>query len=348
MRKNAKKICSLALALAMALCCLPAAFAAENEITIDFSYYDGAVVVPKGMLEVYDGIAEEYGYELRGAEHITVFDAIVAAHKSYYGEAFTKETAVNYLEMSYGFITKAFEAPSASLGFFVNDEMPNDGIFNEGYNSYTGYACDQAVLADGDYVSLFSYKHSMWLDYYMVMSEDEVHVLTNEEFTVSAKGYSAMWYGCYREEDRADYTYPMNGIDVYSTTDFEEYTKVGVLDENGEITLSFGETGTVYLCLSGNYEDPAMGTVPVVGNWVEVTVSQPEPAPEPSYDDAFYLPCGIDVDVEAESETGNVEINFIISFFDIKGESPDKTESFVIQFNAFIFIGIFEFMAGVL
>lgn len=352
MRKHAKRLCSLALALAlaMALCCLPAAFAAENEITIDFSYYDGAVVIPKSELKVYDGIAEEYGYQLRNSESTAVFDAIVAAHKAYYGEAFTAETANDYLVMHDGFITKAFENSSASLGFFVNDEMPNDGIFNEGFNSYTGYACDQALLAEGDYVSLFTYKDPMWSDYYMVVSESEIEVLTGEKFTVSATGYSAMWYGCYREEDRANYTYPMNGIDVYSTKDFDEYTKIGTLDENGEITLSLDEAGTVYLCMEGSFEDPYMGTIPVVANWCEVTVSEPEiePEPEPTYENAFYLPNSIDLDIVADSDSGIVEISLVIGFFDVKGEAPDKTENFCVVFNAGMLIGIFEFIAGVL
>ncbi len=350
MRKHAKKTCSLVLALAMALCCLPAAFATENAITIDFGYYDGGVVIPKGELTVYDGIAEKYGYTLREDAGITVFDALVAAHKAYYGEAFTAETAGDYLVMSNGFITTAFTVASASLGFFVNDEMPNDGIFNEGYNSYTGYACDQAIIAEGDYISFFTYKDPMWSDYYMVVSDSEIEVFKGEEFTVSAEGYSAMWYGCYREEDRAAYTYPMAGIKVYSTTDFEKYDEIGVLDENGEITLSFDEAGTVYLCMEGTFADPYMGSIPVVANWVEVTVSEPkpEPDPEPIYEDVIYIPCGFNLDIDADSETGKVSIEMVIEFFDIKGEAPAKTEKFGTQFNAGMFIVIFQFIAGVL
>ena len=60
----AAKICSLVFALAMALCCLPAAFAAEDEITVSFSFYDGAIVIPKTELTVTDGTAEKYGYTL--------------------------------------------------------------------------------------------------------------------------------------------------------------------------------------------------------------------------------------------------------------------------------------------
>lgn len=347
MKKLAKKVCSLALALALALCCLPAAYAAENEITVSFSYYDGAVVIPKSNLAVYDGIAEEYGYTLRGIEDISVFDAIVAAHKSYYGDEFTAETANNYLEMSAGFITKAFKTPSASLGFFVNDAMPNDGVFNESYNSYTGYACDQAAIADGDYISLFAYKNSMWLDYYMVISDSETEVITGEEFTVSATGYSAMWYGCYREEDRAAYTYPMAGIEVFSTADFETYSKVGTLDENGSTTLSFDKAGTVHLLLQGNFEDPAMGKIPVVGSWCKITVSEPEPEPEPTYEDAFYLPKSFDVSVDTESKEDSVILSFTIGFFDFNGEAPEKCERFTFEITCPVLITLIEFLSDI-
>lgn len=342
MRKNAKKICSLALALAMALCCLPAAFAAESEITVSFSFYDGAVVIPKSDIAVYDGIAEEYGYALTNTEDITVFDAIVAAHKAYYGDEFTAETAGNYLAMSYGFMTKAFGLATSSLGFCVNDEVPHDGIFNEAYNSYTGYSCDQAAVADGDYVSFYTYKDSMWFDYYMTLSDSEINAVTGEEFTVSATGYSVMWYGCYTEEDKAENTYPMAGLEVYSTTDFETYTSIGTLDESGAITLSFDEAETVYLCIMGSFDDPNTGEIPVIANWCEVTVSDPEP----TYENAVYIPKSLDIAVDTESAEGSAIIRFTIGYFDIKGEAPEKNECFTLEITFAPLVALIEFLSG--
>ncbi len=344
MKKLTKKLCSLALALALALCCLPSAFAAENEITVSFSFFNGAVVIPKSDIAVYDGIAEEYKYSLRGIEDISVFDAIVAAHKAYYGEEFTAETAGNYLEMSSGFITKAFGISSSSLGFFVNDEMPNDGIFNEAYNSYTGYSCDQAAITDGDYISFFTYQDSMWLDYYMIMSDSEIDVMTGEEFTVSAIGYSGMWYGCYKEEDRANYTYPMAGIEVFTTTDFKEYSKAGTLDENGAIKLSFEEAGTVYLCLNGNFDDPIMEeAIPVVANWCKVTVSEPDI----TYDNAVYLPKSFDISVDTQTKEGVAALSLSIGFFDAKGEAPEKSECFTYEITFAPLVSLIKFLSGI-
>lgn len=339
MKKLATKICSLALALALALCCLPSAFAAENEITVSFSFYDGAVVIPKtDDLKVYDGIAEEYGYTLSSNGGITVFDAIVAAHKGYYGEAFTAETAGDYLAMSYGFMTKAFGLATSNLGFCVNDEVPNDGIFNEAYNSYTGYACDTAAITNGDYVSFYTYQSSYWADYYVTLSANEIDATAGKEFTVAATGYSVMWYGCYKEEDRAAYTYPMAGLDVYTTTDFNTYTKVGTLDEKGEITLTINEIGTTYICVMGSFEDPMMGSCPAIANWCEVTVSEPE--------GAIYIPNSIEVEADTETADGVAALHFTIGYFDITGEGPDKTECFTIEITFAPLVCLIKFLAS--
>ena len=68
-------------------------------------------------------------------------DAIVAAHKAYYGDEFTRSTAKNYLVMNSSFIMKSFGRNTSACGFTVNGTMPNDGIINPSYGTPTGYAC---------------------------------------------------------------------------------------------------------------------------------------------------------------------------------------------------------------
>ena len=94
---------------------IPTVLATDNSVTVNFSVFDGSVIMPNEKITVYDGIAEEYGYELASADHngnpvngITIFDVVVAAHKKLYGDAFTPETANNYLVMTYSFMTKSF------------------------------------------------------------------------------------------------------------------------------------------------------------------------------------------------------------------------------------------------
>ena len=163
-KKLAKKLCSLALALALALCCLPATYAYEN-ITVDFSFYNADVVIPKTEINVYDGIAEEYGYVVASVDHngiavdnATAFDAIVAAHKMYYGDSFTSETCTDYLSISSSFVTKAFGVNTSAFGLFVNDRVPHDGIYVDAYGGYTGYAFDTAEIESNDYISLYTYQ----------------------------------------------------------------------------------------------------------------------------------------------------------------------------------------------
>lgn len=353
------------LALAMALCCLPAAFAAEDEITISFSFFDGAVVIPKGELKVTDGIAEKYGYQLSEKDHngneingITVFDAIVAAHESYYGSSFTAETSGDYLSMTGGFITKAFGKATSALGFCVNDAVPHDDIYIDAYGGYTGYSSDTALIKSNDYVSLYTYKDSYYADYYITPDKSEISVQTNEEFTLSVKGYSVMYYGCSKDENREAMTNPMAGLSVYATKDFKLYSALGTLDENGSITLSFDKPETVYLCIMGDFEDPALGTVPVVANWCKVTITEPAPTPdpepapapdpEPETDDSFYLPKNISAKLNADPDNGTITLTVNFYFADIKGNAPDKSEYISITVNISWFSRIIEFIAGVL
>lgn len=364
----AAKICSLVLALAMALCCLPAAFATEDEITVSFSFYDGAIVIPKTELTVTDGTAEKYGYTLSENDHngnpvngITVFDAIVAAHEAYYGEAFTADTCGDYLAATNGFLSKAFGKQTSALGFCVNDKVPNDGIYVDAYGAYTGYAADTAVISGGDYISVYTYQDSYYADYYVTLDKTEVAAKTDEEFTLSASGLAIMYYGLSKPEVVDAMTNPMAGLTVYSTKDFKAYSSLGVLDAEGKITLSFSEPGEYWLCTSGDFDDPTLGTVPTVANWCKVTVTEPqpepdpdpqpnpdpEPQPEPDAKDAFYLPKKIKASLNANPDEGSIVLTITVNFADIKGEAPEKSEALTLSLNITWFSRIIEFIAGI-
>ena len=105
-----KRIVSLFLALVMALSLIPTTVWAASPVQVTFSAQkDGAFLFTRQSVTVTDGLAEEYGYEVSTQDHNhvaiedpTVFDAMVAVHKAKYGDAFTKETAKNYLDISNG------------------------------------------------------------------------------------------------------------------------------------------------------------------------------------------------------------------------------------------------------
>ena len=92
---------------------------------------DGAFITPPHEITVTDGIAEEYGFAVPETDHTgekidspTFLDAMVALHKEIYGEAFTAETAGEYLELgSYGYLGKAFGADNyVRLSYATSEE----------------------------------------------------------------------------------------------------------------------------------------------------------------------------------------------------------------------------------
>ena len=214
----------------------------------------------------------------------TVFDALVAVHKAKYGDAFTKESAKNYLDILSGTVSKAFGQSAASTGFFVNGEMPNDGIVGE-YGT-TGYTMDTAELAANDNVEFWFYQDSYWMDYYTYFTETEKTVSVNEDFTLTLEGFMAMSAMGY--EPVAE---PINGEDGYITlhtvnadgslsaalTDADGETVL--LDANGQAALRFREAGTYFITANGMEGEYG---APIIAPWCCVTVEAEQQLPAPT------------------------------------------------------------------
>ena len=113
------------------------AYADSTSVSVTFAAQkDGAFIFAPQSIEVKDGIAEEYGYTVK--ENITsptFLDALVAVHKAKYGDAFTKESAKDYLDVnSGGWILKSFQSAD-SCGFTVNSSsaaLSNEQIIKNG------------------------------------------------------------------------------------------------------------------------------------------------------------------------------------------------------------------------
>lgn len=283
-RKSSAAIISVILAAAMLLGCISTAFAAgDGSISVGVSFYDGGFVIPKETVEVKDGIAEEYGYTVAEKDHngkdvdyITVFDAVVALHKAYYGGKFTAETCKDYLNNSGSMITKMFGKSATSSGFTVNDVIPNDGIYNEKYHSYTGYAADTARIVNGDKVALFTYKDSYWSDYYTQFDASEKTVTVGEKINFTVTGYSIMWYGFADKATIERNTLPMSYLDLNMIQYVDGKPvdkKVGTLNWRGMASYTVNEPGVYYFYASGSYVDEEEEeTTPVIGNICTVTV----------------------------------------------------------------------------
>lgn len=284
-RKSSAAIISVILAAAVLLGCISTAFAAgDGSISVGISFYDGGFVIPKETVEVKDGLAEEYGYTVAEKDHngknvdyITVFDAVVALHKAYYGDKFTAETCKNYLNNSDSMITKMFGKSATSSGFTVNDVMPTDGIYNETYHSYTGYSADAARVVNGDKVALFLYKdNSYWSDYYTQFDSSEKTVTVGEKIDFTVTGYSIMWYGFADKATIEQNTLPMSYLDLNMIRYVDGKPvdkKVGTLDWKGAAFYTVNEPGIYYFYASGSYiDEEEEEETPVIGNICTVTV----------------------------------------------------------------------------
>ena len=267
------KILSIVLAIALIFSVTQVvAFADEKvEINVYFVASSDSIIVEPEILTVYDGIAEDYGYTVSSVDHnsvpvndVTVLDVLVAAHVEYYGSEFTSETATDYLSVSGGYLQKAFGASAFASGFTVNNKVPHDDI--EQAYGYTGYASDTACVEDGDFVSFFFYQDSKtYLDVLGNFGTVEATLTPSESITYTLTGYCAAYYGCSKDEVIEEKTETLTDVDVFMKPfgSDEAFVSVGTTDENGEITLSFEETGDYVIYATGETESES----PIIYTW---------------------------------------------------------------------------------
>lgn len=249
-------------------------FASADTVAVTASLSEDGFIYPPSELEISDGLAEEYGYTVQDAGGPTVFDAAVALHKEVFGDAFTPETAKDFLDItSSGFLTKLLGQETSAIGFMVNGRTPNDGVYNESYGSYTSYTADMSVLSDGDNVQIFLYQDkSFWSDEYSYFDKTELTAKTNEQFSLTLSGFST-FYGTYPEDIISAATHGFEDTTVLVSTsktfeDADEY----VTDENSAVTLSFDTEGTYYITAASDPEN----YIYIAPPWCVVTVSDSE------------------------------------------------------------------------
>lgn len=299
-----KRILSLLLTLVMVLSLIPTTVWAASPVQVTFSAQkEGAFLFTRQSVTVTDGLAEEYGYEVSTQDHNnvaieapTVFDAMVAVHKAKYGDAFTEETAKNYLDINNsGMLSKAFGESSTACSFFVNGEMLNDGI--QGEYGTKGYLIDAARLKAGDLVEFWFYQDTSWSDYYTYFTETSKTVTAGEPFTLKLMGFMAM----------SAMGYPPTPVSIDGTNENAAITMCTInpdgslssalkdsggqeltTNANGEVTLSFAEPGTYIVTASGMAADSIMDSCPIVAPWCAVTVTGSQPQPQGSLDGLIF------------------------------------------------------------
>ncbi len=307
---------------------------AAETITAQVSFYDGEFKFAPLTVEVYDGIAEDYGFEVAGEDHngneidyITVFDVLVAAHASLYGDDFSTE---DYIGFSSHYTSKIFGV-SGSISYTVNDAQPNDGIYNELYGSYTGFSIDEAPVSDGDKVMFYTLQDSYWSDYNTVFDANVYCVSSAVPCFAEVSAVCLSWYGSYSEDVIAQHTVHADGVKVLYTQDFENFTELGVV-EDGQIELAFEEEGTYYIVTEGAITDDYDEDVPIIGNYAVVEyefadseIDDPvlDPVEENLVFPFFFFFKDIDISFDASSE-GRLTLVINIVFTDLLGNNADR------------------------
>ncbi len=155
---------------------------------------------------VASDLAEKYGFtdEVDG---VSALDVLVRAHELTFGEAFTKETAKDFLVVgSSGFITTIFGEKTGNCGFTINGSVPHDGVLKDdsyapGKKSYTGYTVAQAEVNTGNVVDFFLYQDSYALDNYPIWEKadaklDSLTIKPKAAVNMTVMGYCIGYYGC--------------------------------------------------------------------------------------------------------------------------------------------------------
>ena len=236
---------------------------------------------------VASDLAGKYGFtdEVDG---VSALDVLVRAHELTYGEAFTKETAKDYLVVgSSGFITTIFGEKTVNCGFTINGSVPHNGVLADdtyapGGKSYTGYTVAQAEVNTGNVVDFFLYQDSSALDNYPIWEKadtklDSLTIKPKAAVNMTVMGYCIGYYGCVPMEalEANKQVSALEGAQLaWVNAENGALTDISgaVVAEDGTVSFTAPETdGTYYLTaympeaeIKDNYATPiVLGILPV-------------------------------------------------------------------------------------
>ena len=212
---------------------------------------------------VASDLAEKYDFtdEVDG---VSALDVLVRAHELTFGEAFTKETAADYLVVSSsGFITTIFGEKTGNCGFTINGSVPHDGVLKDdsyapGKKSYTGYTVAQAEVNTGNVVDFFLYQDSYALDNYPIWEKadaklDSLTIKPKAAVNMTVMGYCIGYYGCVPMEalEANKQVSALKGAQLaWVNAESGKLTDISgaVVAEDGTVSFTAPETdGTYYL-----------------------------------------------------------------------------------------------------
>ena len=217
----------------------------------------GAYLHAPQEVEVSALEAEKYGFT-DALEGVTALDALVKAHELAFGDAFTKETAGEYLAVgSSGWISKIFGVETYACGFFVNQGYPNDGTPSS-YGGYNGTMITNTPLLNGDVVDFYTYSDDTYSDYYTwVDAPAEMYV--GQKVTATVTGFYAS--SAYLHKTPAELkaaAKPLEGAKLgWMDPETGAVTVIegAVTDKKGQATFTVADGFTGYLTAVSNEDE---------------------------------------------------------------------------------------------
>ena len=231
---------------------------AAVKVTLRSQMAGGYLHAPQEV-EVAANTAEKYGFT-DALEGVTALDALVKAHELVFGEAFTKETAGEYLAVgSSGWISKLFGEKTNACGFFVNQGYPNDGTPASYGGGYNGTMVTNTPLLSGDVVDFYVYADdSTWSDYYTwVDAPAEMYV--GQKVTATVTGFYAS--SAYLHKTPAELKAAAKPLERAKLGWMDPETGAvtvidgAVTDKNGQATFTVDDSFTGYLTAVSNDEE---------------------------------------------------------------------------------------------
>ena len=156
------------------------------------------------------GLAERFGYVPEGTtgDRPLVLDAVVEAHRMKYGDAFSRQTCTEYLEIRSGqWLTKAFGRPAFYSGFAINGRYAYDAESDYRRSGFTGYSFTEARLSEGDALEIYAFEDSNGMDYYLYFLDDgqridELSIAAGQPKELLLEGLMFAYGGPMTDEDR--------------------------------------------------------------------------------------------------------------------------------------------------
>ena len=216
----------------------------------------GTIMAPYAETEVNSGIAEAYGFtdSVSAENGVSALDVMVALHEKMYGEAFTADSAGDYLSVEDGWINLAFECDTASWSVLLNGESAH-GDNESSYGGFEALTVDQTEVKDGDLIEFVSYQDTEnYADNELWILKDgekvtEAEIAAGEELSLEIKGYSVMMLGAYGTDAITAGLAPVADV-MFGLV--EEDGSITPMDEtitgtDGKAAVSFDTAGTYVL-----------------------------------------------------------------------------------------------------